>query len=80
MYFHSVISMYPFLIYWLHSKANAINHTTRLCFCKGLAMSQSILQTGTTKNDEQYTLSIIINIEFQNCHFFIEVYFEVGTL
>ena len=43
-------------------------------------MSQSNLQTETTENDEQYTLSNIINIEFQKCHFFTEVYFEAGTL
>ena len=43
-------------------------------------MTQSNVQVVTPKNEEQYTLSNIIYIKFQNCcFFFFEVYFEGGT-
>ena len=44
------------------------------------SVSQSNVQTVAAKNEEQYTLSNIIYIQFQNCWFFsFGVYFEEGA-
>ena len=68
VYFHSMISMCPFLLCESQSKANAINQTILLCTPKRLNIDQSNAQTARAENEEQYRLSNVI--EFQNCYFF----------
>ena len=80
VYLHIVVSMFRFLCYWSHSKANAVDQTIQLDFIKDLpSITQSNLQAATAENEEQYTLSNIIYIKLQNCCFFFEVYFEGNT-
>ena len=58
--------MYSFVLYWLQSEANAANQTILLCVFKSLNINQSNVQTTTAENKEQYTMSFITYIEFQN--------------
>ena len=59
VYFHSVISLCAFLLYRLHSKADAVNQTF-LCVCKRLTIDQSNVENATPENEEQYPLSNMI--------------------
>ena len=51
VYFHSVISMYPFHPCQSHLKANAVNQAILL------TIAQSHVQAATAENEEQYTMS-----------------------
>ena len=70
--------MYIFLLYRSHSKANATNQAILFCFRKRLNIDQSKIQTATAENEEQYTMSNIIYIEFPTFYFF-SLYFEAGV-
>ena len=63
--------MYPFLHYRSHSKAKATNQAILFCFRKRLNIDQSNIQTAMAENEEQYTLSNIIYIEFLTFYFFL---------
>ena len=63
--------MYIFLLYRSHSKANATNQAILFCFRKRLNIDQSKIQTATAENEEQYTMSNIIYIEFPTFYFFL---------
>ena len=68
VHFHAVISMFHFLCYWSHSKA--INSSLFLLKIYHRSVNQSNVQAVTVENEEEYTLSNIIYIKFQNCCLF----------
>ena len=49
------------------------------CFRKMLNIDQPNVKSATTENEEPYSLSNIMYIEFQNWCFFIRIYFEAGA-
>ena len=67
VYFHNVISMFFFLCYWSHSKANAVNQTIQLCFYQRFTISQSFKRTSF--NGWKW-IAIWTYSEFQNCYSF----------
>ena len=70
--FHCVFSLSNFQVFFYqsHSKVNDVNQAILLCF-KRLTIHQFNVQTTTADNEEQDTLSNMISIHFQNCHFFL---------
>ena len=45
VHFQTVISMFLFLSYWLHSEANAVKQTIQLCLYQGFTIGQSFKRT-----------------------------------
>ena len=72
--------MYLFFLYRFHWKANVVNQTILYCVRKRLTIDQSNVQTVMAENQEQYTLSNIIYIEFQNISFFLGYTLKQGLL
>ena len=44
MYFHTIISIFLFLCYWSHSKANGVNQTIQLCSYQKFTIGRSFKQ------------------------------------
>ena len=63
--------MFPFLIYWLYLKGGAVQSSDLALFREKLTVGQLNVQAAATENEEQYTLSNIIYMTFQNCYFFL---------
>ena len=78
--FHCVLSHCNFrvlhqylrcLCHWSHSKGNAVNQITWLCFYQSSTIDQSVKRTSLkAEKEEQYTLSNMIYIKLPNCCFF----------
>ena len=64
--FNTVLSMFLFLFYWSHLKAVAVHFSDSSLFCKRSIMSQLNIQAATAENQEEYTLSNLMYIVFQN--------------
>ena len=71
VYFHTILSIFLFLFYWSHLKVSAAPSSDSPLFRKRSILGQLNAQVATTENEEQYTLSNIPNIAFQNCYSFI---------
>ena len=70
VYFRTVISMFFFLFYWSHSKANAVN---QMILIKTLFLSK-ICHRSVIQTNELQRLRMNSNIKyskFQKCYFFI---------
>ena len=52
VYFRTVISMFLFLCYWLHSNAKAVNKTIQLCFYQRFTIGQSFKRRALTAENE----------------------------
>ena len=63
--------MLAFLFYQSHLKTGAVNQTIHSCFCKRLSIGQLNVQAETAEKEEQYTLSNIVYITFQNFFLFL---------
>ena len=73
----TILSLFLFLFYQLHSKSGAVNQTIHPCFYKRLTIGQLLLETATTKNEEQNNLSNKMYIVFQIITF-LKVFFEAS--
>ena len=62
--------MFPFLFHWSHIKAGAVHSSDSSLFCKKSIINQLNIQAVTAENKEQYTLSNIVYIAFQNSYSF----------
>ena len=69
--FHAVLSMFLFLYYWSHLKADAFHLSDSSLFRKKSIIGQLNVQAATAENQEKYIfLSNIMYIAFQNsCSF-----------
>ena len=76
MYFHTVLSMFPFLFWFWHFKAGAVHSSYSSLFRKKSIISQLNVQIATAENEEQYTLSNKICIVFQIIILFFEFVFD----
>ena len=69
MYFHTALSIFPFLSYRLYSKSDAVNQTIPLVFVKGRPLVA-----------KKYKLQRLkMNLNFKILTFSFEVYFEGGS-
>ena len=68
VYFHIVISMFLFLCYWSHSKANTVNQTIQLCFYQRFTICQSFKRTSC--NDWKW-IAIYHTVNFKTVTFFL---------
>ena len=66
--FHTVLSMFLFLFYWLHLKADAIHLSDSSCFVKGRSVERTSCNSWKWR---AYTLSNIMYIAFQNSYPFL---------
>ena len=71
LYFHIVLSTFPFLFYWWHLKVSVFPSSHSSLFRKSLTIGQSNVQAATAENEERYTLSSILNTAFQNFYSFL---------
>ena len=69
--FNTVLSMFPFLFHWLHIKVGAVHSSDWSLFRKRSIIDLLNIQAATAENEEQYTLSNIVYIAFQNSHSFL---------
>ena len=68
VYFHTVIFMFCFFCYWLHSKANAFNKTIQLC------LLLSVIQFKLATSNGWKWRAIYLepgNVKFRKCCFFL---------
>ena len=72
VYFHTVLSRFPFPFYSLHVKAGAVHSSDSSLFRIRWTIGQSNVQAATAKNEGKYTLSNIIYIDFQNSSHFLK--------
>ena len=75
MYFDTVFYMFPFLFVGCSWKQVLFIQAIPPCSTS----DQLNLQDTAAENEEQYTLSNIIYIHFQNCYFFYEIFFDAGV-
>ena len=67
--------MFPFLFYWSYLKAGTVHSNNSSLFRKRSIISQLNVPAATAENEEQYTLSNIIYIGFQNSYTFLWKFF-----
>ena len=70
VYFHTVLSIFSFLFYWLHLKIVAFPSSNSSLFRKSSTIGQLNVQVAAAKNEERCILSNILQIAFQNCYSF----------
>ena len=61
----------PFLFHWSHLTVGAVPSSVSFLFRKSSTIGQLNVQFATAENEEQYTLSNILYITFQNCYSFL---------
>ena len=72
VYFHTVLSLlFTFLFYWSHLKVGTVPSSNSSFFCKTSTIGQLNVSLETAENEEQYTLSNMLYISFQNYYLFL---------
>ena len=70
-FFVDRLSMFPFLFYWSNLKVGTMHSSDSSLFRKRSIIGQLNVPTATAERKDQYTLSNIIYIGFQNSYSFL---------